>query len=412
MKKRYILFITLFAINTLHAQWIWQNSNESVDVLYNCFFTSADSGYAFTSFSFVKTTNGGTTWTYHTIPFLQQNINSIYFTDANTGYFTTEKGWIYKTSNGGNSWGYQVSGTNKNLYSVFFATKDTGYIVGDSGIILKTTNGGALWTIQTSGTSWPLVSVCFVNADTGYAAGGDGNWWGNGSVVLKTTNGGNSWTSLPTGTSYNFAKVFFVNVDTGFAIVDSGYSSRILKTTDGGNSWTIKNMCFGYDLFRSLSFPDADIGYVTNGYFLLKTSNGGDSWVIQSPESSEGYFYSVYFVNPDTGYAVGFSGPASYGAVIKTTNGGGFAVGSDELHPASGMFTISPNPASDKIIVETSEVTFPAVLSILNLNSQELIQETVDKTSTPIDISALPGGVYIVRLTGERSVQVGKVVKD
>ena len=57
MKKFYILIAALLALNNTNAQWIWQNSNESYDALYTCFFTSADTGYAFTPYSFVKTTN-------------------------------------------------------------------------------------------------------------------------------------------------------------------------------------------------------------------------------------------------------------------------------------------------------------------------------------------------------------------
>ena len=135
MKKLYIFLIALFALNNINAQWIKQNSNDIYD-LYYCFFTSADTGYAFTDFSFVKTTDGGATWTYNTIPYLQHSICSIYFTDANTGYTANEKGWIYKTTDGGITWGYQDSGTTEDLYSVFFTGKDTGYIVGNSGIIL------------------------------------------------------------------------------------------------------------------------------------------------------------------------------------------------------------------------------------------------------------------------------------
>jgi hypothetical protein len=118
-------------------------------------------------------------------------------------------------------------------------------------------------------------------------------------------------------------------------------------------------------------------------------------------------FFSVYFLNADTGYAVGI-----FGAIIKTTDGGGYPLGVDKLHPASDLLKIFPDPASDKIIAETSETSSSGTLSILNLNGQEFMQETINKSSAQIDISTLPCGVYVVKLTGERSVQVAKFVKE
>ena len=411
MKKLCILIAALFALNSANAQWIWQNSTESFDDLYTCFFPKADTGYAFTTYSFVKTTNGGATWTYHTIFGLQHAINSIYFTDANTGYTVNQHGRICKTTNGGTTWEYQYSGTVQDLFSVYFPAKDTGYIVGDSGTILKTTTGGLQWTSQHSLAPWSLYSVCFVDVNTGYAAGGT-YWYGNGGMVVKTTDGGNTWTSLPAGTSYAFVKLFFVNADTGFAIADSAYSSRILKTTDGGNTWTIKNMNIATDPFRSLYFANAATGYTVNGCIILKTTTGGDDWIIQYPGYSNADFYSIYFLNADTGYAVGYGGPYAYGAIIKTTNGGGYLVGVDDRRPAEGRLKIFPNPGPDKIVVETDEASLPGTLSVLDLSGRELLHETVRRSPAKIDISTLPRGIYVVKLNGETSVLVGKVVKE
>jgi len=72
-------------------------------------------------------------------------------------------------------------------------------------------------------------------------------------------------------------------------------------------------------------------------------------------------------------------------------------------------FRLYPNPTSTNITIETPA---QSQLSILNLHGQELITRQITEPKTQIDISSLPAGVYFVRLTGERTVKVGKIVKQ
>jgi hypothetical protein len=51
-------------------------------------------------------------------------------------------------------------------------------------------------------------------------------------------------------------------------------------------------------------------------------------------------------------------------------------------------------------------------LNIFNLNGQQLISRQVAEPITVVDIGALPVGVYIVKVTHERTVRVGKFVKQ
>ena len=72
-------------------------------------------------------------------------------------------------------------------------------------------------------------------------------------------------------------------------------------------------------------------------------------------------------------------------------------------------FSISPNPSSDIINIKTS---ITGHLSILNTSGQEFITRQLTEPKTQLDISTLPSGIYFVRATGERTVQVGKFVKQ
>ncbi len=71
--------------------------------------------------------------------------------------------------------------------------------------------------------------------------------------------------------------------------------------------------------------------------------------------------------------------------------------------------SIYPVPASTHI---TIEVPAKSILSIMNLNGQELLTQTITEPKTMVDISTLPNGVYIVRVTGDKAVGVGKFIKQ
>ena len=72
-------------------------------------------------------------------------------------------------------------------------------------------------------------------------------------------------------------------------------------------------------------------------------------------------------------------------------------------------FLIYPNPSYSKIIVET---TGKGYLTILNLNGKELLQQEITSPSTTIDVKGLPSGIYIVKVIGEKGIQVGKFIKQ
>ena len=283
---------------------------------------------------------------------------SHYFPDSNTGYIVghspVSHGVVLTSTNGGAQWTNQAPEAQDTLYSTFFTDKNTGYAVGSLGTILKTTDGGVVWTRQTSGTTNILQSVFFVNRDTGYVVG----WYG---TILKTTNAGTVWTSQASGTSNNLCSVYFINAEKGYAV---GWYGTILKTINGGALWTSQS------------------------------------------SGTVNYLYSVVFTDTSTGYIAG-----GFGLMLKTTNGG-YPYGTDELPGNSTFLRIYPNPSSYKIAVETSEIPATGQISIYNVSAQELIKRTIITASTQIDISTLPGGIYLVKLQGARSVQTGKLIKE
>jgi hypothetical protein len=74
--------------------------------------------------------------------------------------------------------------------------------------------------------------------------------------------------------------------------------------------------------------------------------------------------------------------------------------------------SLYPNPASDQLTIESTGIPAQGTLSISNLNGQQLIARQLTLLKTQLDISDLPSGVYFVRLTSDKSVAMGKLIKQ
>ena len=137
-----------------------------------------------------------------------------------------------------------------------------------------------------------------------------------------------------------------------------------------------------------------------------KTDDGGITWAAPTTSVFEGLL-SVHFTDTKTGYIVGTNG-----TILKTTKEGGNPTGLTELSLKTNSLTIYPNPALNLVTIETSEPPTNGQLTILNLTGQNLITRQISEPKTVIDISNLPSGVYFVRLTNEKTVAVGKIIKQ
>lgn len=78
------------------------------------------------------------------------------------------------------------------------------------------------------------------------------------------------------------------------------------------------------------------------------------------------------------------------------------SVGINELSILNSHFSIYPNPASMSVTVEVAQ---PDVLTLLDVSGREVLRKRLSVGGTRVDISALPQGVYFVRLGGSTLVK-------
>ena len=69
---------------------------------------------------------------------------------------------------------------------------------------------------------------------------------------------------------------------------------------------------------------------------------------------------------------------------------------------------VYPNPATDQIVVENLN---GGELSILNVNGSVMIRQNVVNNKTTIDVSSLPGGVYILKTVNNANTATIKFTK-
>jgi hypothetical protein len=81
-----------------------------------------------------------------------------------------------------------------------------------------------------------------------------------------------------------------------------------------------------------------------------------------------------------------------------------------EKHTNRYLVSIFPNPANSHITVETTSAE--SQLSILNLYGQELSTSQITGPKTQFDISNLPEGVYFIRVTNNKTVEMRKIIKQ
>jgi len=113
-----------------------------------------------------------------------------------------------------------------------------------------------------------------------------------------------------------------------------------------------------------------------------------------------------YLASPNGEVRIGYNATGCFG--VWEVEAGCDTLSAGDLK-SSDPLSIYPNPTTGIITIEANH---KACFTILNLNGQELLKQTITEPKTQIDIGNLPCGIYIVRIMDEKTVHVGKIVKE
>lgn len=390
------------------------------------------------SLFFVKTADGGTTWSGGKIPMgltpYAANICPISADEAwATGVDADFISYIMHTTDGGVSWqrqfetGFAEGSSYINL--VHFWDAQHGVAMGDPAVSANdTTPFFEIYTTSDGGQNWTRTGSNNIPAALPDEYGYGGNYFVSGETI---------WFSTFNFNTFTWARAF--------------------RSTDRGLSWTASEALAG-----DLSFADSLHGvgseYGDPSYLLRYTADGGTTWT-DLPPMEPGLISSLVLI-PESYYLLAvvrnnnLSGP--FRTLISTDLGTSWTeIGTDELagnakfsspslgyagewqpsdhptrmykyagNPLTGLFSgktlqaqlvVAPNPTADRlsVFIDTDQ---PANYTLLlnDAAGRLITRQHLDKAAlgqTEFDLSTLPAGVYTLTVSSEKGYATKRVVK-
>jgi hypothetical protein len=204
------------------------------------------------------------------------------------------------------------------------------------------------------------------------------------------------------------------------AFSDDGNNDKATLMKFTGINWVnVGNPGFsaGSAWYTSLTFNPPGQPYVAfqdwgNSHKATVMKFDGTNWVILGDAgfSTGEAVYTSLAISPSDGQP--YVAYEDYGNSMKATvmKYDSVYVGINE--PQKLRLSVYPNPATDKISIEISVVTEQSILTIVNVEGQELIKQKITDRKTQVDISSLPPGIYFLKITGERMAQVEKIIRN
>jgi len=287
--------------------------------------------------TFVRTMDGGATWTAGTVPGADSlQFRDVHAVSADTAYLLSigrgPQSRIYKTTDGGESWSRKFTSPEPEAFfdCMDFWDAEHGIAFSDAidgGFYLITTSdGGETWTrvppehlppVQEGEASFAASGTCLVTVGDSTA------YVGTGAVdtarVLRTTDRGRTWSAHPTPIAAGkpvagIASLTFRNTQYGAALggvmaVDNLPDSTVANvalTSDGGDTWSRAPSAPLPGIFGGTYVPGLDPSplVVAGPAGLAYSQDDGESWTTAADQSH----WTVAFVGPQVGWAVGPDG--------------------------------------------------------------------------------------------------------
>jgi len=262
--------------------------------------------------SWLKTINGGKSWTTDTIPGASKlDFRDIHAIDTATAWVISagDIAKIYHTDDGGKNWEEQYTNTSEGVFfdGLAFWDEQSGIAYSDpiegKLLIITTDNGGKTWKeINTANLPTVLAGEAgFAASGTGIVINGDSTVWiatggGEKARVFRSKDRGVHWevfdTPIVSGEGAGIFSMAFMNENDGVIVggdyVDSvNATANCAITSDGGQTWQLikSNQPNGY---RSCVAAIGDSLLITVGRTGSEYSTDkGLSW---KPLGKEGYY--------------------------------------------------------------------------------------------------------------------------
>ncbi|MCF8459681.1 MAG: T9SS type A sorting domain-containing protein [Flavobacteriales bacterium] len=368
---------------------------------------------------------------YANAPFVYQNLTNelnqhALFAGANKGPISTSHNgdyYIFQSERfDDNIDGYEAITICKSDFSYFEVPKDNaGNAFHSEGIMQVSNDGQTIFFVQGGGTnSRDIFTISKV-----------GSTWT--APVELSTNTGFDYNTSPY-LSYDETKILFESSAT------SDFSTAINEVTNSGvglsvittiaavanNCSQIKSPC--YDVSENIYFEgetDAERIWTINASggtaSILNNSFTNDNSPITLPDGSLASLYlpgsthqiKIMDANGSNDFMVTNSS-ASFDEVfdIGISAGENGLTGVEEANARSSLLSVYPNPATNRITIQTVAQGQQSTIKIYNAVGQEVFQKSNMQQLSTIDVSSLSSGIYHISLFDGEQQRQGKFVKE
>lgn len=348
--------------------------------------------------AFIKTTDGGQTWTNHTFGNSAYTINKAFFINSQEGFAAGRNGGgnnglFIKTTDGGYTW-TGATAFNERAYNVCFINAQQGWIMGKNGLLSRTTDGGVSWTVQTI-TNEDIFAMQFFNSTKGI-------FICSGGELYQTTDGGATWNLTAAGASDDLLALAI----RGSRAWVTGQNGTMLYSDDDGDTWVSQTPSSNDDLM-SVSFADQNHGWAGGaGGVLDFTIDGGNSWLADNSNTTEDI---VAISVPDNNHGW-FCNVA--GDVFSFT----IASGINSIQTNQNSVTVYPNPVKDLLSLSFQAKQlgdYSITLHDIQNRSVKMVKVVVNHIgiqNISIEISTLAEGTYLGEVSGSTQLEAFKCI--
>jgi hypothetical protein len=170
---------------------------------------------------------------------------------------------------------------------------------------------------------------------------------------------------------------------------------KFVITTGGTATVTLTTLPFDYDL-KVLNSAGTQLA--------ISQAGSTTSESISRTYTAGTYYAQVY------GYNGANSATSCYTLRVQL---GTASRGGDLITGDVQKVDVFPNPVNNIVNINLTGYTGKSDLSLFDVNGRIVLNRQVSATNTPLDISALPAGVYMLRIkNGGKDVTMTKIIKQ
>ena len=284
--------------------------------------------------------------------------------------------------------------------------------VTDAFLVKYDANGNVLWATSAGGTDDDCGRFLALDAS--------GNVYVIGYFFSSTITFGSY-----TLTNVGLSDVFLVKYDA---------NGNVLWATSAGGTDTDESCSLALDasgnayVTGNFSSPTITFGATTltnsGSYdiFLVKyNANGNVLWATSAKGITGDWSSSLALDASGNAYVTGcsFSPTITFGSytltIVNDHKNDMFLAkmksGNTGINEVYNTVNISgyPNPTSNTITIGTPST---GIITIHNPSGQQLLQQKITESTTTLDVTALPSGLYLVKVVGDKGVSMGKFIKQ